>query len=66
MKERQQYIQVSKAAKMLDCSAEYVHKLIADRHLTAINVGARMTRVSVESLMNFIRRSRVDPDSYAQ
>ncbi len=60
----QQFIQVSKAARALDCSHEYVFKLIADGKLVAINLGQRMTRVNQQSLLDFITRSKINPADY--
>jgi excisionase family DNA binding protein len=61
---KKQFIQVSKAARVLDCSNEFVFTLIRDKKLTAINLGQRMTRVSVESLDHFIAQNRLDPDKF--
>lgn len=59
-----QYVQVSKAAKMLDCSSEFIHQLIRDKKLEAINLGQRMTRVSRNSLAKLINEAKIDPINY--
>lgn len=58
------FIQVSKAAKILDCSKEFIHQLVRDGKLSAINLGQRMTRISCESLLEFVKNSKVDPEKY--
>lgn len=61
---KRQFIQVSKAARALDCSNDFILTLIRDKKLTAINLGQRMTRVSVESLESFIAKNKLDPEKY--
>ena len=66
MQTNQQYIQISKVAKRLDCSHDFIRGLIADRQLEAINLGQRATRVSVESLNRFLEQAKIDPDKYTE
>lgn len=57
----QRYLQVPKVAKMLDCNKQFIYELIRDGRISAINLGQRQTRVSVESLMAFLKANRVEP-----
>lgn len=61
---KNQFIQVRKAAKILDCSSDFIHQLIREKKITAINLGERATRVSSESLLNYIQESRIDPEKF--
>lgn len=46
---------------MLDCNKQFIYELIRDGRISAINLGQRQTRVSVESLMAFLKANRVEP-----
>ena len=58
------YFQISKVAKRLDCSKDFVHQLIRDKKLAEINLRKRATRVSLASLNRFIKEHKVDPENY--
>ena len=64
MKEQKDFLQVSKAAHMLDCSTDYIHTLIGDGRLDAIRLGPKATRVSRQSLNKLIEEARVKPEDY--
>jgi len=60
----ERYLQVSKVSKLLDCNKNFVYQLIRDGRLQAINLGQRQTRISSDSLVAFLRDSKVDPEQY--
>ena len=61
---RQGFIQITTAAKILDCSDDFIRKQIRDGNLEAIRVGKRATRISEASLDRFIAERKVNPDDY--
>ena len=66
MKVEKQYLQVNKAAYMLDCSPDFIHSLIRDGKLESITMSKKATRISVQSLKKFIEESKTNPNDYYQ
>ena len=58
-------LNVPEVAEELRISETAVYRLIANRHLKAVNAGVRRRVVSREELDDFIRRGGVDDDKRA-
>jgi excisionase family DNA binding protein len=58
-------LDVSTAAKRLNCCSANVYNLIKNGNIVAVRVGRRAgLRISESSLLKFIDERRVDPDEY--
>lgn len=59
-----QYVQISKAAKSLSVSKDFIHQLIADGHLDGVRLGQRAIRISQDSIDRLLEKSKINPESY--
>lgn len=53
---------VSRTAEMLDVSRSTVYRLVRAKHLKLVKIGKRGSRISAESIAEFLK-SRFSPDS---
>ncbi|MNK59162.1 Helix-turn-helix domain protein [compost metagenome] len=53
---------VSRTAEMLDVSRSTVYRLVRSKHLKLVKIGKRGSRISAESISEFLKlRSTPDP-----
>ena len=64
MGKNKQYLKVSRVAKIIDCSDDFVRELVRNGHLKAISTGPRALRISVVSLKRWLASRKVDPVSF--
>ncbi|MGD0275909.1 MAG: helix-turn-helix domain-containing protein [Syntrophales bacterium] len=58
------HLRIGTVAKCLSCTERYVYTLIQDGKIKAIKDGRRFTRVSEQSLIDYIESITVNPDDY--
>ncbi len=51
------YVRVSRLARLLDMSTKRIYQLIQEQRLQAVKLGPRQTRVSLESVRDYLARS---------